>query len=97
MDLKKNPPAGFKDIKKLTPARARGEVEALREAIDHHNYLYYVKSDPKIADAAYDRLFRRLQELEEAFPDSGHPPRRRAGWAPRPFPSSRRSGTRRRS
>lgn len=84
MDLKKNPPAVFKDIKKLMPARARGEVEALREAIDHHNYLYYVKSDPKIADAAYDRLFRRLLELEEAFPELQSPtsPTRRVGAAP---------------
>jgi DNA ligase (NAD+) len=84
MDLKNNPPAVFKDLKKLTPARARGEVEALREAIDHHNYLYYVKSDPKIADAAYDRLFRRLQELEEAFPELQSPtsPTRRVGAAP---------------
>ncbi len=84
MDLKKNPPAVFKDIKKLMPARARGEVESLREAIDHHNYLYYVKSDPKIADAAYDRLFRRLLELEEAFPELQSPtsPTRRVGAAP---------------
>ena len=84
MDLKNNPPAVFKDVKKLAPARARGEVEALREAIDHHNYLYYVKSDPKIADAAYDRLFRRLQELEEAFPELQSPtsPTRRVGAAP---------------
>lgn len=84
MDLKNNPPAVFKDVKKLTPARARGEVEALREAIDHHNYLYYVKSDPKIADAAYDRLFRRLLELEDAFPELQSPtsPTRRVGTAP---------------
>jgi DNA ligase (NAD+) len=84
MDFKKNPPARFNDIKKLGAAEARQEVEALREAIDYHNYLYYVKNEPKIADAAYDRLFRRLQELEEAFPELQSPtsPTRRVGTEP---------------
>jgi DNA ligase (NAD+) len=84
MDFKKNPPARFRDIKKLTAAGARAEVEALREAIDYHNYLYYVKNEPKIGDAAYDRLFRRLQELEEAFPELQSPtsPTRRVGAEP---------------
>jgi DNA ligase (NAD+) len=84
MDFKKHPPARFKDIEKLGAAEAREEAEALREAIDYHNYLYYVKNEPKIADAAYDRLFRRLQELEEAFPELQSPtsPTRRVGAEP---------------
>lgn len=84
MDFKKNPPAKFKDLKKLTAAQAREEAEALREAIDYHNYLYYVKNEPKIADAVYDGLFRRLQELEEAFPELQSPtsPTRRVGASP---------------
>lgn len=84
MDYKKNPPAHFKDIKKLTPAEAGAEAEELRDAIDYHNYLYYVKNDPKISDGAYDRLFRRLQELEEAFPELRSPtsPTRRVGAEP---------------
>ncbi len=83
-DFKKNPPSSFKDIRKLTASRARPEAEALREAIDYHNYLYYVKNDPKISDAVYDRLFRRLQELEEAFPELQSPtsPTRRVGAEP---------------
>jgi DNA ligase (NAD+) len=45
------------------------EVERLRREIDEHNYRYYVLSQPIISDAEYDRLFRRLQELEVAHPE----------------------------
>jgi DNA ligase (NAD+) len=41
----------------------------LREQINHHNYLYYVNDNPEIPDAEYDRLFRELQELEQAHPE----------------------------
>lgn len=63
---------------------ARKEVEALREGIEYHNYLYYVKNQPKISDSVYDKLFSRLQELEEAFPDmqSDTSPTRRVGAEP---------------
>ena len=46
---------------------ARGEIEALQEGIEYYNYLYYVKNQPKSSDSVYDKLFSRLQELEEAF------------------------------
>jgi DNA ligase (NAD+) len=83
-NFKKNPPASFTDIKKLTPQDTREEAEALRDAIEYHNYLYYVKNQPVISDAAYDRLFRRLQELEDAFPDlrSDTSPTQRVGAPP---------------
>ncbi len=84
MDFKKNPSARFKDIRKLSKEEARAEVEDLREGIEYHNYLYYVKDEPRISDAAYDRLFRRLQELEEAFPEfqSATSPTRKVGAPP---------------
>jgi len=44
------------------------EAEALRNAINRHNHLYYVLNAPEISDAEYDALFRRLQELEEEHP-----------------------------
>jgi DNA ligase (NAD+) len=51
----------------------RGEAErrsrALRAEIRHHDYLYYVKDRPEIADEAYDALFRELESLEARFPD----------------------------
>lgn len=45
------------------------EIERLREDIRHHNRRYYVMDDPEISDAEYDRLFKRLMELEGRFPD----------------------------
>lgn len=69
MDYKKNPKTKFKDIDKLATKEARNEIEALREGIEYHNHLYYVKNQPAISDAAYDKLFLRLQQLEEAYPE----------------------------
>ncbi len=33
-----------------------------------HNALYYQQDNPEISDAEYDVMFRRLQQLEEQFP-----------------------------
>jgi len=60
----------------------RQEIEALRDKLRHHEYLYHVLDQPEISDAAYDRLMNRLKELEAAHPalitpDSPHCPRRR--------------------
>lgn len=66
------------------PAQARAEIQQLRQEIDTHNYLYYVKDSPRITDAEYDRLFRRLQELEAQYPETVTPdsPTQRVGAAP---------------
>jgi DNA ligase (NAD+) len=48
---------------------AADRIEALREAIHRHNYLYYVEDRPEVSDAEYDRLLRELRELEEAHPE----------------------------
>jgi DNA ligase (NAD+) len=45
------------------------EIENLREKLHHHEYLYYVLDRPEISDAEYDRMMRRLQELESAHPE----------------------------
>lgn len=45
------------------------EIERLRKEIQYHDWRYYVLKDPVISDAEYDRLFRRLLELEEMYPD----------------------------
>lgn len=67
-------------------SKIAGEVERLRAEIDTHNYSYYVKDAPTIPDAEYDRLFRRLQELETAHPELIAPdsPTQRVGAAPLP-------------
>jgi DNA ligase (NAD+) len=84
MAFKKNPRTTFKSVTKITREEARKEVEALREGIEYHNYLYYVKDQPAISDAVFDKLFRRLQELEEAFPELQSPtsPTRKVGAPP---------------
>jgi len=63
-------------------AAARRAAE-LREQIREHDHRYYVLDAPTIADAAYDRLFRELQELEQAHPDLVTPdsPTQRVGGA----------------
>jgi DNA ligase (NAD+) len=84
MDFRKSPKTDFGPVDRLSREEAKEEIDALREGIEHHNFLYYVKNSPEISDALFDRLFRRLQELEAAFPefDSGLSPTRRVGGAP---------------
>ncbi len=71
------------------PGSLRGEaarrvVEKLREVIRRHAHLYYVEARPEISDDDYDRLFRRLEELEEAHPELVTPdsPTQRVGAEP---------------
>lgn len=45
------------------------EIEQLRQELNGHNYAYYVLDDPKISDFEYDKLLRRLEELEAAHPE----------------------------
>src|SRR5689334_16564036 len=61
------------------------EVEKLREELRYHEYQYYVLDDPKISDAEYDALMRRLQALEAEHPDLLTPdsPSQRVGGKPR--------------
>jgi DNA ligase (NAD+) len=70
---------------KAAPASIKKEIEALREKLRHHEYLYYVLDAPEISDAAYDKLMQRLQALETAHPDLVTPdsPTVRVGGAPR--------------
>jgi DNA ligase (NAD+) len=65
-------------------ADVRREAEQLREALERHNYRYYVLDDPEIADAEYDDLLRRLERLEAAHPEVRTPdsPTQRVGAAP---------------
>lgn len=40
-------------------------IQKLRDEIEHHSYLYYVKDAPEISDAAFDSLLRDLDALRE--------------------------------
>lgn len=50
------------------PADIKKKIEKLKEKIIHHDYLYYVLSQPEISDKEYDILMRELKELEEKYP-----------------------------
>ncbi|NPV92508.1 MAG: NAD-dependent DNA ligase LigA [Firmicutes bacterium] len=60
------------------------KAEQLREEIRRHDHLYYALDMPEIDDAEYDRLYRELVDLEEAFPEIVTPdsPTQRVGGAP---------------
>jgi DNA ligase (NAD+) len=62
-----DPPTEFESVDDLDVGTAREQATALREAIRYHDYRYYVANDPAIGDRAYDALFARLEDLEEAF------------------------------
>ncbi|MFH1013759.1 MAG: NAD-dependent DNA ligase LigA [Thermoplasmatota archaeon] len=48
---------------------AKKEIEKLRDQINYHNYRYYVENDPVISDYEFDQLLKRLETLEDSFPD----------------------------
>ncbi len=56
-------------MKKVEEKRIEQEIEDLREKLHHHEHLYYVLDRPEISDAEYDRMMRRLQEIEAERPD----------------------------
>ena len=60
------------------------EIARLSREIARHDHLYYVLATPKISDFEYDRLFKRLKELEAAHPDlvDSNSPTARVGGAP---------------
>jgi DNA ligase (NAD+) len=51
-----------------SPTSAEKEILELRQQIEKHNFQYHVLDNPLISDAEYDRLFRRLAELEKSHP-----------------------------
>jgi DNA ligase (NAD+) len=79
----RDPETAFDPVERLDETTARRQAERLREAIDYHDYRYYVANDPVIADRAYDALFDRLLELEAAFDlATENSPTRRVGGDP---------------
>jgi len=69
----------------MSKSGAAKEIDALREKIRRHEYLYYVADNPEITDAAFDRLMERLKQLEAEHPELVTPdsPTQRVGGAPR--------------
>jgi DNA ligase (NAD+) len=52
-----------------TPTKAAARAAELRRLLEHHSYVYYIQDAPEISDAEFDRLFRELQDLEQAHPE----------------------------
>lgn len=50
-------------------AEARGRWQELAEEVRGHQFRYYVKDAPVISDADFDVLLRRLDALEEQYPE----------------------------
>ena len=65
-------------------ADVKTQVEDLRRELNYHNYRYYALDAPTISDAEYDRMLRRLRDLEEEHPELVTPdsPTQRVGTAP---------------
>ncbi|WP_076997802.1 NAD-dependent DNA ligase LigA [Variovorax sp. KK3] len=64
-----------------TREEAAREAAALGEQLRHHAHQYYVLDAPELPDAEYDRLFQRLQALEDEHPELRTPdsPTQRVG------------------
>lgn len=67
----------------LNSTEARKETEKLRAEIERHNRLYN-EARPEIPDREFDALLKRLEALEEQFPELATPdsPTQRVGGQP---------------
>ena len=78
-----SPEPDFKQIDHMNKEEAAKQVESLREAIEYHDYRYYVQNDPIISDKSYDALMDRLKQLEENFElQTENSPTQRVGAEP---------------
>lgn len=53
----------------MKPTDAEKEISKLTEQINHHNDLYYQQNTSEISDYEFDQLLKKLQALEEQFPE----------------------------
>ncbi|MBA2953657.1 NAD-dependent DNA ligase LigA [Nocardioides sp. MAH-18] len=67
----------------VAPTEARDEHRQLAEEIEDARYRYYVLDDPTLDDADFDRRLRRLEALEEQYPELRTPdsPSQKVGGA----------------
>ena len=76
--------SALKDVGMLSEAEARAEHARLAREIARHDKAYYLEDTPKVSDAVYDVLRRRLEAIEAAFPGliDLFSPSQRVGVAP---------------
>jgi len=46
----------------------KDEIEQLKKLINFHNNLYYNLDNPVLSDSQYDELYKKLKDLEDAYP-----------------------------
>src|ERR1700693_4828360 len=57
------------DVATLTKAQAKVELKRLALEIESHDKYYYQEDAPRISDAEYDALRKRLNAIEARFPE----------------------------
>ena len=66
------------------------EIDQLRKELHYHNYQYYAKNQPEISDYKFDQLLKKLQQLEDQYPeykDVNSPTQRVGGQVTKAFPT----------
>lgn len=64
------------------------EIEQLKKLINYHNNLYYNLDNPILSDTQYDELYKKLKDLEDAYPQyrtKNSPTQRVGGKASKTF------------
>src|SRR5687767_10770998 len=52
----------------MNELEAKIKIDQLTEALNKHNYNYYILSQPTISDFDFDQQLKELEALEKAFP-----------------------------
>ena len=71
-------------VRKKNDKKIKDEYLKLIKQINIHNKLYYDENNPKISDAEYDLLWKRVKELELTFPflKKKNTPTKQVGYKP---------------
>lgn len=54
---------------RVQPMTIQQQMQQLIQMLQSHNHAYYVMDNPTISDAEYDDLFKKLQQLEQQYPN----------------------------
>jgi DNA ligase (NAD+) len=65
----------------MNAEQVKSEIDRLVNELNHHNQLYYVHNQPEISDFEFDQLLKKLEKLENEFPEfaSENSPTKRVG------------------
>lgn len=73
----------------MNETQAKQRIDELSLELEHHNYQYYVLSEPTISDYDFDQLLKELDQLETQYPQFAHhnsPTKRVGGDITKKFP-----------